>query len=173
MKKGARLRAATPEDHAFLTRLYASTRTAEMARTGWPAAMQEAFLRQQFDAQTAHYWARYPNATRLVIERAGTPAGRLFLDDWEKEWRIIDIALMPEARGHGLGTALLQDIQEMARTTSKDVSIHVEQQNPAKRLYKRLGFDKAAEADAGEIYELMVWRPLGSATAEDKLCTTS
>jgi hypothetical protein len=35
-----------PDDEPFLCRLYATTRTEEMALTGWPAEQQEAFLRR-------------------------------------------------------------------------------------------------------------------------------
>jgi hypothetical protein len=41
-----------PEDEPFFCRLYASTRTEEMALTGWPVEQQEAFLQQLFQFQT-------------------------------------------------------------------------------------------------------------------------
>ncbi|HEX6939117.1 MAG TPA: GNAT family N-acetyltransferase, partial [Longimicrobiales bacterium] len=51
-----------------------------------------------------------------------------------------DIALLPEHRGRGIGTALLEALIAEADAAGKPVSIHVEQYNPARRLYARLGF---------------------------------
>ena len=69
--------------------------------------------------------------------------------------RIVDIALLPEARGHGTGAALLSALLAAAARDGRSVSIHVEQMNPAMRLYHRLGFLKAGEHG---IYHLMEWR---------------
>ena len=65
---------------------------------------------------------------------------------------IIDISLAPSARGQGVGGAILQDVLDQARRTGKAVSIHVETNNPARRLYQRLGFEVAE--DQG-VYDLM------------------
>jgi ribosomal protein S18 acetylase RimI-like enzyme len=59
--------------------------------------------------------------------------------------RIVDIALLPEQRGKGIGTALLRDLLAEADGTGKRVTIHVERLNPALRLYERLGFRVAEE----------------------------
>ena len=50
---------------------------------------------------------------------------------------IVDIALLPEMRGTGLGTAILTDL--LAAET-RPVQLQVERTNPARRLYERLGF---------------------------------
>jgi ribosomal protein S18 acetylase RimI-like enzyme len=77
------------------------------------------------------------------------------VDRWDKEIRIMDIALLPEHRGVGIGTGLLRELQEEARAAGKSLSIHVEKFNPALRLYERLGFQP--QEDKG-VYLLMVWR---------------
>jgi ribosomal protein S18 acetylase RimI-like enzyme len=78
------------------------------------------------------------------------------VEEWPSQLRIIDIALVPEAQSQGFGSALLADIFTRARTATKKVSIHVEKNNPAMRLYERLGFAKAE--DKG-IYDLLEWSP--------------
>ena len=152
---GITLRPMTDADLPFLERLYGTTREAELARTGWTDEEKASFIRFQFEAQHAHYTKHYAAADFLVIERAGQPIGRLYLDWRKDELRIVDIALMPEARGDGLGTGLLTELQDRARERNVAVSIHVEQMNPAMTLYRRLGFQKV---DEHGVYDLMEWR---------------
>ena len=148
------LRPITPEDDSFLAGLYASTRAEELAVTGWSDEDKAVFCRRQFDAQSAHYRENYPGASLQVIERAGEPIGRLYVAHWEREIRIMDIALLPEHRGAGIGTNLLRKLQDEARSAGKSLSIHVERFNPALRLYERLGFQMIE--DKG-VYLLMQW----------------
>lgn len=139
-------------DFAFIEALYLSTREAELALSGWPEDEKRAFLTQQHRAQHHHYQAYYPNAERLILERDGAPVGRLYVDAWPLELRIVDISLLPAARGQGLGEAILRDVIAWAQDQAKGASIHVEKFNPARRLYLRLGF--VVTEDKG-VYELM------------------
>ncbi|WP_417767958.1 GNAT family N-acetyltransferase [Stappia sp.] len=152
--RGLVLRRMNADDLSFLSDLYASTRVGELAPLPWSAEEKRAFLEQQFRAQHAHYMQHYPDADWLVIERDGQPVGRLYLERWPSEIRIIDIALMPDARGAGLGQAVLEDVQALAAREELGVGIHVEHNNPAMRLYLRLGFSK--REDKG-VYHLMRW----------------
>jgi ribosomal protein S18 acetylase RimI-like enzyme len=152
---GITYRAATHADLPFLARLYASTRTEELAVTGWPDALKHKFLTQQFDAQHRHYRAHYPAAEWLVIKRGGEAIGRLYLEEWANEFRIIDIALWPAACGVGIGGAILADVLAQADRVGKGVSIHVEKNNRARSLYDRLGF---VLVDEHGVYDLLIWR---------------
>jgi GNAT superfamily N-acetyltransferase len=115
-----------------------------------------AFLAAQFQLQHAHYWKYYPEADWLVTMRDGEDTGRLYLERWPSQHRLIDITLLPEHRGKGFGEALLRDLMDEAAAVNKAVSIHVEKFNPAMRLYRRLGF--TVEEDKG-VYDLMRWTP--------------
>jgi ribosomal protein S18 acetylase RimI-like enzyme len=148
------LRPITPSDDAFLARVYASSRADELAVTGWNEELKADFCRSQFDAQSAYYSANYPGASFQIIERDGWPAGRLYVDRWEKEIRIVDITLLPEFRGSGIGTKLLRDLQTEARAAGKSLTIHVERFNRALALYQQLGFQQVE--DKG-VYLLMRW----------------
>ena len=139
------MRPVTPEDEAFLANLYASTRAEELAVTSWSDEEKSLFCRLQFNAQSAHYRENYAGASFQIIERNGVPAGRLYVARWENEIRIIDIALLPEHRGAEIGTRFLRELQEEAKAAGKKLSIHVEQFNPARRLYERLGFREVEE----------------------------
>lgn len=155
---GVTLRPITPADSELLYRIYASTRTEELARTGWSEAQVEAFLRMQFHAQRTHYEKHTPLAAFLVIERGGVAVGRLYVDRREEAIHVVDIALLPEARGSGLGEALLRELQEEAAASGRIVSIYVERGNRARRLYARLGFRELA--DDGGVYLKLEWRSL-------------
>ncbi len=153
---GLSLRPICAEDMGFLCALYRSTREAEIARVQWSETQKQSFIEMQFQAQHSHYQAHYPNALWLVIEARGVGAiGRLYLERWAQEHRIIDIALIPAVRGRGLGRALLEDLMDEAAAEQKAVSIHVEKENPAMRLYQRLGFRRIE--DKG-IYDLLRWQ---------------
>jgi len=150
----ATLRAVAPDDEEILYRIYASTRTEELAPVPWTDAQKEVFLRMQFRAQSQDYAANYPDAAFQMILVDGAPAGRLYVDRRQDELLVVDIALLPEHRGSGVGGALLRDLQAEAAAAGKPVRIHVEHLNPALRLYERLGFRRI---DDGGIYLLMEW----------------
>jgi ribosomal protein S18 acetylase RimI-like enzyme len=147
-----------PGDREFLYRVYASTRTEELAVVQWDQAQKDAFLRAQFDAQARWYCEHYARATYEIVLVDGEPAGRLYLHRGETEIRIVDIALLPEHRGTGVGTSLLSDLLAEADAVGKRVTIHVERFNPALRLYERLGFAVAEDKGA----YLFLQRPPGT-----------
>jgi ribosomal protein S18 acetylase RimI-like enzyme len=151
---GLTFRPIAESDLPFLARLYASTRAEELAAAPLTDAQKAVFLDSQFQLQHAHYQKYYPEADWLVTMRAGEDAGRLYIERWLNQHRIIDIAFLPEHRGKGLGERLLRDLMDEAAACGKDVSIHVEKFNPAMRLYRRLGFK--TEEDKG-VYDLMRW----------------
>lgn len=155
------LRPATAADYDFMRLLYHSTRAEEMQNFPFDDAQRDAFLDQQFAAQTEHYDIHYPTVQKLIIELRGQPVGRLYVDEWESQIRIVDIALSPEVRGGGVGTMLLRDVLDDGASKGKRVTIHVEAFNPALRLYDRLGF---RQIDTNGIYYLMEWVPPAAAT---------
>jgi GNAT superfamily N-acetyltransferase len=146
------LRPITPEDESFLARLYASTREQELALIHWSDEQKALFCRLQFNAQTTDYQRNYPDASFDVIERDGVAAGRLLVLRSDETVHVIDIALLPEHRGAGIGTKFLRELQEEAKAAGKKLSIHVEIFNPARRFYERLGFKQVE--DKG-VYMLM------------------
>jgi ribosomal protein S18 acetylase RimI-like enzyme len=149
------LRPEQADDEAFSRRVYAGTREPELARTGWDAATREAFLRMQFDAQRLHYRKYNPGADFLVVERDGVPVGRLYVDRAPGQIHVIDIAILPEFCGRGLGSELLGNLLREAERDGGAVSINVELDNRAYTLYQRLGFQEISIAG---FHRLMEWR---------------
>jgi ribosomal protein S18 acetylase RimI-like enzyme len=139
------LRPARDGDRAFLAQVYASTRADELALLPWSEEQKAAFIVHQFEAQDTHYRTHYHGAAFDVIEVDGEPAGRLYIHRGRREIRIVDIALLPAFRGRGLGTRLLRTLIAEAEDGGRKLSIHVEMNNPARRLYERLGFRPAGE----------------------------
>lgn len=151
------LRPEEPSDEALSLRLFASTRAGEMACLA-PAA-QETFLRMQHQAQKRAYATQYPRAERSIVLIDGAPAGRLIVDRADSEVRLVDIALLPEHRGKGAGTALLTSLLSEARGARKPITLHVLHGSPAARLYARLGFVRTGGDD---MYDAMAWAPPGT-----------
>lgn len=151
------LRPIREEDLEFLLRLYATTRADEMAMvTDWSDEQKEWFVRMQFQAQHAWYQEHYGDAQFDLVLMDGVPVGRLYVHRRPAEIRLVDISLVPELRGQGIGSALLRELMAESEAAGKPLTIHVEKYNPAMRLYLRLGF-KPIE-DRGP-YDLMEWRP--------------
>ena len=146
------LRPATPEDLTFLQGAFRHCREAEFAHLAWSNAQRDAFFLQQSEAQESHYDNVMPDLERYVVELSGKGVGRLYLADQGATLCLVDIALLPEARGHGYGRLLLHDVICRAEAKRQEVSLHVEQNNVARAWYGRLGFE---EEDLNGIYVKM------------------
>jgi RimJ/RimL family protein N-acetyltransferase len=103
------LRAVSDADLAFLQRLYASVREEELRPTGWPEEQKAAFLAMQFQAQHRAY-AAYADTDYFIVQRGQQDIGRLYLQHQPETISIVDISLMADTRGQGIGTDLLQAV---------------------------------------------------------------
>jgi len=119
-------------------------------------AEKRTFCDMQFTLQDRHYREYFPHAHRHVVLEAASAVGQIYVDHASDEIRILDIALVPAARGRGIGTRLLRNILEEADRTRRRVSLVTEPGNPARRLYARLGF---IDRDAGPLHVEMVRSP--------------
>jgi ribosomal protein S18 acetylase RimI-like enzyme len=152
----ASLRPTRPDDQDFLFKLYASTRLHEIAGFGWPEAQQEMFLRMQFNAQQRWYESMYGKAEHQVVEQNGQPIGRLMVV-WDKDFALlVDIALLAEYRGKGIGGELVRELIQQCGRTRIPLRLQVLKTNPALRLYERLRFIRTGE---DQMYIQMECRP--------------
>ena len=127
-------------DLAFLQALYASTRVVELASLPWDQATKDAFLAQQFYAQHCHYQEHYREAEFSLVLQGGQPIGRLYLFRGPTTHNLMDLSLLPNWRGRGIGSHLLSLLVQEADTAGKAIRLYVEPDNPARRLYERFGF---------------------------------
>lgn len=137
------LRAAQPADAEFERFLYASTRE-DLRPLG-----QEVFdglIGMQFRAQTMAIRLEHPDAERKIVMVDSVPVGRLVTDDTAGHVDILDIAVLPHYRCHGIGTGVLRGVLAHADALGRAVRVHVEKQSRAIRLFERLGFAPHGEA---------------------------
>ena len=134
------LRAVQEKDRAFIEAVYRTTREAELNLTNWSEHQKNAFISMQSAAQLAEYKIKFPGAIFQVITHNKKDAGRFFTCENENDIRLIDITVLPEFTGKGIGTDLLYRLIQRSNKVQKKISLHVEPTNPALRLYRRLGF---------------------------------
>ncbi len=94
----------------------------------------------QFDAQARHYRGSFPDARHSVICVGGERAGRLIVNRSDDEIRIVDIALLPEFRGAGVGGWLVRRLLDQAEAGRLPVRCRVLAGNDARRFWERAGF---------------------------------
>jgi ribosomal protein S18 acetylase RimI-like enzyme len=150
------VRLAAPADAPFLRDLHKSARAADFAAAGLPRAALDMLLEQQYRAQTAGYAAQFPDAGSLIILHRDEPVGRLMLLAGDAGWHVIDILLLPSARGQGIGTDVLEAIARAATEAgAHKVTLSVLFSNAgARRLYARLGFAETG----GDVHVTMAKR---------------
>ncbi|ULH14118.1 GNAT family N-acetyltransferase (plasmid) [Deinococcus sp. KNUC1210] len=152
------LRPATPDDEAFLAQVYISTRP-DLEALPLPPDQRAALLSFQTRAQEQHYTSHYPGVERLIVELDGVPVGRLYRWQTAAHQFLLDIALLPRTRRAGLGTQLIQEELRRAAALGLPLRLHVEQSNPARRLYARLGFELLDDQDTAGVYVEMEHAP--------------
>ena len=146
------LRDEVPADEPFLFALYASTRAQELAAWGWDEPQRRAFLEMQFRAQR-HYYASVGSALRArIVSLNGEPIGRIATVAGTDAVDLADIALLPAYRGLGIGAALIGAELAAAHAFGKPLTLQVLRENPAARLYARLGF--AIVGDDGLYFQM-------------------
>lgn len=145
---------STKHDDSFLLAVYASSRQKEMASWGWSQNDQLEFLRMQFHCQQQSYQLQYPHLESRIILLGNIQAGRIMTEKAADEIIIVDITLLPEFQNQGIGTYLLREIQKKA-AAGISVRLTVKKDNPARRLYERLGFKVTGNSD---IHTFMEWQ---------------
>lgn len=157
-----RLRPADTADDGFACALFAATRREAFERGGLHGPMLEQLLQQQFRLQTAGYLRQFPGAVAYIIERHCEAIGRSWLSCRSEAWHIIDIALLPQHCGQGIGTAIFRGIEMAARSRGVGaLTLTVSVGNVrARRLYRRLDFSTAATSPDGHYVNMI--KPLAA-----------
>lgn len=149
--KGLIMRQASASDEPLLREmLYHSLYVPE----GGPQ-FDRAVVRQPEIAKYVDGWGRPGDLGLIAVDSgSGEPVGaawiRLFAASQKGYGYVGDhipelgIAVLPEFRNCGIGSALLHRLLEMAASVHDAVSLSVSSDNPALRLYERLGFERVA-----------------------------
>jgi ribosomal protein S18 acetylase RimI-like enzyme len=139
LKDAIQLRSTHELDFDFLRVLYRTTRN-DLDLVPWTDEAKRAFSNSQFELQDASFHHEFPKADFNVIVIDGVPVGRFVVNWCTNPALIVDISLLPQRRGQGIGTHLIEDVQTHAQSVGSDVALSVFTDNPARRLYERLGF---------------------------------
>lgn len=149
-----KLRAVLPEDEEFLFQIYAATRREEVAAWGWDPVQQGLFLKMQFRGQQQAYEMMFRDMDHSLILLNEHPVGRILIASINQTIRLIDIAVLPEYRGNGVGSCVLQDLVVKAETEGIPVQLQVQKNNlQAIQLYQRLGFLTIGESSTHFLME--------------------
>ena len=108
-------------------------------------------LREPHFARYISGWGRSGDIGVVAEDEQGQPLGAAWYRFFSPEERgfgfvsqdvpELTVAVRPDARGRGTGTALLEALLARARTAQvSSLSLSVEEDNPALALYQRLGF---------------------------------
>ena len=149
-------RAIEESDEQFLRDVYFSTRLDEVSAFGWDPAQQTAFLDMQFSVRRQAYGIQYPEAEYKIVLVDGVQAGSMIVDRAGDSIGLTDIAILPEFRGKGIATHLIEQLQAEATASSRPLVLTVDKANVAARqLYEKLNFVVKAE---GQLADVMEWR---------------
>ena len=131
------LRTTSPSDLAFCWPLYRdSVQPLSEALAAWNEAAQRRIVEQAVG-----------HAGTSILQADKADAGWLQVEETKHVVQLRHLYLLPERRNHGLGTAFLLWMKERADRKFKDLTLEVMTNNPARRLYERLGFKALATTD--------------------------
>jgi GNAT superfamily N-acetyltransferase len=161
------IRPTQPDDEPFLWDMgwEATAVDAEMRALGRDAALAMPHVRRYLTG-----WGRPGDAGVVAVSEDGQRLGaawyRLFPVD-EPGWGFVaaevpelSIGVAGAARGTGVGGALLAALLELAwEQGHRALSLSVDRQNPARRLYERVGFRDAGISDPTDTSVTMIAHP--------------
>jgi GNAT superfamily N-acetyltransferase len=151
------LRTVTPDDEPFLRRLHGALQDEQLHLRSFPPPLRESVLEAQYRARHDEYRRRYPNASDEIVLRDGQPIGRMIVDRTGADMLGVDIALLPEHRRAGIGTALIRTLLEEAASEGRGFLLSVTRGSRAVALYERLGFVTVASSST-ETHLTMRWQ---------------
>lgn len=136
--------------------LYSAIRGPEFALAPITATQREHLIRMQFHGQLTSYSQMYPNSCYHIVLLDSKPVGRLWVAQMDREFHLVDIALHPTLQSKGIGTVLIQRLQQEAARACVPIRSMVNKFNPGSlRFHKRLGFHILRE---DEMNYFMEWR---------------
>jgi len=154
-----RTRPATAEDVGFLADVVIE---ATRAQARLPDGFDERQWRTSFSEWTMEQVRdESPGSTTSVVEVGNERVGRLRISRTVGRIELCGIQLLPGFQRHGIGTAIIEDLQAQAAAAGIPIDLDVEKDNPdARKLYERLGFVQIGETD--QEYKLR-WELTGQA----------
>ena len=129
--QGVQVRPATPRDGDFVFNV------TEQAMRPY---VEQLFERWDDAAQRSSSDACCVDSGCRIVNAGTVAAGLLFVREEPSELFLSRIYLMPDFLKSGVGTYLLQQLRDRADSEQKPLRLRVLVNNPARRLYERVGF---------------------------------
>jgi ribosomal protein S18 acetylase RimI-like enzyme len=137
MSEAVELRQARAEDYDFALALYVETiKPYTIAFMPWVDAVES--------ARFAKLWA--PADTR-IITLDGAAIGWVEATDTGAELVLKQFYIAPAQQQRGIGTQVMELLLTEWQATGRPIVLNVLKNNPARRLYQRLGFATVGETD--------------------------
>ena len=136
------LQQATAEHYDFALHLYLLTMR---------PYMQELMVWDEQE-QRAIFAAQWKREEAKIISVDGKDAGWLQIAELPTEIRLQKFFVSPPWQRSGIGSEVLGDLLANWRPTGKRIVLRVLKNNPARRLYERLGF--SVIADDGVVFRM-------------------
>ena len=136
-------RPVSKEDEGFVRQLIMQMVMDELGAAMWPEAVRGPLLEMQYRARQEGIRSNWADAEQEIVLVEGRPVGWVVIARRQDAIHLVEIAVVSEHRGRGLGTARIQEVLEESDRTGKPVRLSVATTNPANRLYQRLGFHRA------------------------------
>jgi ribosomal protein S18 acetylase RimI-like enzyme len=147
-------------DEPFLRHLIIATVAEQLMAAAWPEEIRESLLDMQYRGRLNSIRANFPDGESLIVQVDGQSAGWLFVSTQPDEIRLVEIMILPEHRGKGIGSVLIQDLISKAERAHLPARLSVDVMNGrAIQLYLRLGFRRAG---GDEVRHFMEISPTGS-----------
>ena len=141
------VRLATQADTPFLRQLHHRAYRDVVVRQfgSWDEAAQDGWFEKGL-----------AEADFSVVLEHGQRVGAIGLKEAPDQLYLVELQILPECQGRGLGSALLLAQLERARRLEKPIGLRVLFENRARALYERYGFVVIGQT---ETHYLMEWAP--------------
>jgi ribosomal protein S18 acetylase RimI-like enzyme len=151
-------------DEPFLRHLIIAEVAENLMASSWPEAIRDNLLDMQYRARRSSIRANFPQAESLIVLLDGRNAGWLVVARTEgtalelmknDELRVVEIMLLPEHRGKGIGSKLIRDLLLRAERAQLPLRLSVDVGNTAAiRLYEKLGFRRIGSDETRHFMEV-------------------
>jgi ribosomal protein S18 acetylase RimI-like enzyme len=130
-----------PKDNEFLLRVFKESRPDLNLINDISEEQRESIILEQFKMEKQQLEQIYPNAEFSIIKLNEEPIGRIYIYYGETTNRIVEIGLLEDYRGLGIGQRLMTTVIGNATKMKKNVRLQVAWFNQrAYKFYERIGF---------------------------------
>ncbi len=122
-------------------------------------------------------WGREGDAGFVAVDSENMPIGAIWLRMLggettgfgyvDKQTPELGMAVVPGWRHRGVGISLLTRMIETAARSHEQISLSVSADNPARRLYQRLGFEAVGDSGGSITMKLKLTPELGATSPLD------